>query len=53
MLRVELGVKSTVGVQPAGIPCTSYLVGDTTTPLFEQDSQVSVRQTGFLQQRGS
>ena len=53
MLRVELGVKSTVGVQPVSIPCTSYLVGDTTTPLFEKDSQVSVRQTGFLQQLGS
>ena len=52
MSWVELGMKSTIGVQPAGISGASYLVGDTTTPLFEQDRQVSVRQPGFLEQFG-
>ena len=42
MLRVELGMESTIGVQTAGISGASYLVGDTITLLFEQDSQVSV-----------
>jgi hypothetical protein len=52
MLRVELRMKSTIGVQTAGIPCASYLIGDASTLFFKKDSQMSVRQPGFLQEYG-
>jgi hypothetical protein len=52
VLRVELGMKSTIGVQTACIAGASYLIGDTIKFIFEQDRQVLVRQSGFLQQFG-